>query len=61
VSNSSAGYYRTSLELADLLEDTEALDRWETYTRPHRKPDNSLLEGFRRLPGEGEEGGNVMG
>jgi hypothetical protein len=57
------GYHRTSLEPAENLEDTEALDRWETYTRDHRNSNNSLPDGFRRttLSTTGEEGGIVMG
>jgi hypothetical protein len=57
------GYHRTSLEPAENLEDTEALDRWETYTRDHRNSNNSLPDGFRQttLSTTGEEGGIVMG
>jgi hypothetical protein len=42
------GYYRTSLELAKSLEDTEALDRWEAYMKDYWDDENYLLEGFRR-------------
>jgi hypothetical protein len=57
------GYHRTSLEPVENLEDTEALDRWETYTRDYRNSNNSLPDGFRRttLSTTGEEGGIVMG
>jgi transposase InsO family protein len=42
------GYHRTSLEPAKSLEDTEALDRWEAYTKDYRDDENHLPEGFRR-------------
>jgi hypothetical protein len=57
------GYHRTSFEPAEALEDTEALDRWESYTKDYRDNNNHLPKGFRRtLPLHiGEKGGNVMG
>jgi transposase InsO family protein len=57
------GYHQTSLEPAELLADTEALDRWEAYTRDHRDKRNCLPEGFRTptLFKRREEGGIVMG
>ena len=57
------GYYQTSLEPAESLEDTEALDRWQTYTRGHRNDNNRLPKGFRRMTPltAGERGGIVMG
>ncbi|EFQ91147.1 hypothetical protein P3342_001712 [Pyrenophora teres f. teres] len=42
------GYHRTTLELAEALGDTAALDRWEAYTRDFRDEEGRLLEGFRR-------------
>jgi hypothetical protein len=42
------GYHRTSLEPAALLQDTEALTRWEDYSRPYRDADGDLPQGFRR-------------
>jgi transposase InsO family protein len=42
------GYHRTTLEPAEALEDTEALDRWEAYTRDFRDDEGRLPGGFRR-------------
>jgi transposase InsO family protein len=57
------GYHRTSLEPSEYLQDSEALDRWEAYTRDFRNDENRLPEGFRRTTPSSarEEGGNVMG
>jgi hypothetical protein len=57
------GYHRTDLQPAELLADTEALDRWEAYTKDYRDNQNRLPEGFRRLTptSGGEEGSIVMG
>ena len=42
------GYHQTTLELVEILENTEALDRWEEYTREYRDEEGRLPEGFRR-------------
>ena len=42
------GYHRTTLEPAEALGDTAALDRWEAYTRDFRDEEGRLPEGFRR-------------
>jgi len=42
------GYHRTTLEPAEALSNTEAVDRWETYTRDFRDEEGRLPEGFRR-------------
>jgi transposase InsO family protein len=57
------GYHQTSLEPAELLEETEALDRWFAYTKDLRDSKGRLPEHFRRVPplSGGEEGGIVMG
>ena len=41
------GYYQTSFEPVQLLEDTEALDRWLSRTAPHRDAEGRLPDGFR--------------
>lgn len=43
-----AGYALTDLQPAELLEETEALDRWEAYTKDVRSEEGRLPEGFRR-------------
>ncbi|RYN98817.1 hypothetical protein AA0121_g13479 [Alternaria tenuissima] len=57
------GYHQTSLEPAELLEETEALERWLAYTKDLRDDKGRLPESFRRATPSsgGEEGGNVMG
>ena len=57
------GYHQTSLEPAELLEETEALERWLAYTKGLRDSKGRLPERFRRIPPSsgGEEGGIVMG
>lgn len=42
------GFHRTTLEPADLLAETEALTRWEDYSRPHRDEKGQLPTGFWR-------------
>jgi hypothetical protein len=42
------GFYRTTLEPAELLEDAEAVDRWEAFTEAERDSEGRLLEGFWR-------------
>jgi hypothetical protein len=42
------GYHRTTLEPAEALENTEALDRWEEYTKDFRNEEGRLPEEFRR-------------
>jgi ribosomal protein L21E len=42
------GYHQTTLEPVEILENTEALDRWEEYTREYRDEAGRLPEGFRR-------------
>jgi transposase InsO family protein len=42
------GYHRTTLEPAEALENTEALDRWEANTREFRDEEGRLPVGFRR-------------
>ncbi|EMD63367.1 hypothetical protein COCSADRAFT_161864, partial [Bipolaris sorokiniana ND90Pr] len=42
------GFHRTTLEPAELLEDAEAVDRWEAFTETKRDSEGRLPEGFRR-------------
>ena len=42
------GFHRTTLEPAELLEDVEAVDRWEAFTEAARDSEGRLPEGFRR-------------
>ncbi|RAQ98944.1 hypothetical protein DDE82_008756 [Stemphylium lycopersici] len=42
------GFYQTTLELAELLKDAEAVDCWEAFTEAERDGEGRLLEGFRR-------------
>lgn len=42
------GFHRTTLEPAELLEDAEAVDRWEAFTEAKRDSEGRLPEGFRR-------------
>jgi hypothetical protein len=44
------GFHLTTPEPADLLLETEALTRWENYSRPHRNEEGQLPTGFRRSP-----------
>jgi len=41
------GYYRTTFEPAQLLENTVALDRWLSRTAPYRNAEERLPTGFR--------------
>ncbi|RYO52775.1 hypothetical protein AA0116_g11623 [Alternaria tenuissima] len=52
------GYHQTSLEPAELLEETEALERWLAYTKDLRDDKGRLPESFRRAtPSSGGGGG----
>ena len=42
------GFHQTTLEPAELLEDVEAVDRWEAFTEAARDSEGRLPEGFRR-------------
>ena len=42
------GYQLTSMEPVGNLDENEAVDRWEEYTRPYRNAEGELPPGFRR-------------
>ncbi|KAK1912052.1 hypothetical protein P3342_012535 [Pyrenophora teres f. teres] len=52
------GYALTDLQPAELLEETEALDRWEAYTKDARNEEDAYQKAFAERPLR--EGGGVL-